>query len=1495
MNDARLAESAVSIVVSMYTGILQGIPNLINILTEHKESSYYHDLVAKDIEFTQNAVTIAADDISARYVEIKLQEKGIPFDKMPSSLLEGHIKANGRHVFLARECDYERITEAVQEIKAELASKSQDVNLEFEEDQELERETPENKTDEEQEEPASDMDEADSPDADQEADNSESEEKKKKKTEKKAEQTYSSPKTPRREPDREELIERQREQERERQRYDNQRKKDDQRERDDREQRELYDQMERREQERRESRERESRQDQKPAESSHWECNKKTSQGSLPESEPGRGYRAERATSEAANRDKSLNLSTGQFEQGRSTEQLREEENWITQKSPAGPDVKRQNEPLTENEQNNTRIERTDSSYSSILNEKPKDAADSQRDGRDTTSHRTETRAQEERSKQEQDHPERSALASGNRHVNAHFGGRHESGIADSETSGGITVLGTGHDAAQMEGRTSASSQRTGSACLDHTCSRQAEIFSSQQKSSDRENDNARTYSDGYPESKRVQDTQNRINRIASDTSNATNGIIRVQRIDTKHLPSDIQQMNFFHKGTKYAGDKETSPNIVGYEDTSSNTMERIGRGTTFQRIDRTQDILKVRRFYQVRDLLAPKNFRNAVSGTKRVISQSVVGRDTDGGRITNEAVDYISPIARLTQGRFLNRGAIEIARTTQCNMDVLTAAYAVKNKMSLNDASSELRTLRKLDANLIQKGKDGVNLANDGAVMKKIAEAYELQGKPASFIKILSEFDNNSFAEFVSHLKISDELREALLKTPVKDIDILKIESLIKKYGGNLQDKQLLQMMRAGNIMGRYPGVGSFNALFRRYFMKLLKQMGRSSDAGRALGSIVNVSRNVYNTYRSGIRLLYTILRKFKVIDTNSIAAQVIADPGKALGRMTLSKTKNRIASGVTRLGKLNPRSVAKTKRVANHASSALKFLKNPLSPLQNILAKNALVKKVSAVASKLGAKMAVLAAKAGVVLGWIAVIIIVVIIVIEIFATMPGESSKEKGASNYMFVQDTEIMQEIITELTAKNEAFISDINNAANHRGSYGTTTGLTADENVGFYETGAYNIVFRDAYGNELEPNHVDLNNTKAILAMASKFIPYPFNKPSENASAEEKKAYEDIKQHFKDYCYFLWASTHQISIEEYHPGNSSGIEGAVDNSGLITSLDRGICDKDGTTIWLQDDFSKNIVQYRRSGDWICDSCSDVPTTGLGDYYDDLCTHGKDTNPHGGWRRSGNKREIFNCQDDHRHSGCDEDDHYTYTCEELGSAIPSSHKHWEYEWVYDCGGHMGSVVYVTIGDLSRMPAFGAAGDVDYEAVGKYETGDSITGSGITGNVSAGNSAFKGTGYTLTDEQIRRITALCIQEQGSDLTAIAFEASLIANLTDRNEHGNTPWTVANSSWFAFESRKYLTQASIPTSVNGTVVTDAMLSVVKNVLVNGNRATAATEHDYLGDIISVTNNGVSFDKNDRSKYISGVTVIKNSMGATYVFECFPSATSDPFGMLIQ
>lgn len=1238
MNDARLAESTVSIVINMYTGILQGIPNLLDMLTESKESSYYHDILLNDIAFTKNAVTISADDISARALEIKLQEKGIPFDKVPSTLLEYHVKANGRHIFFARELDYERIVETVQEVKVELSPKNHDDELDIEDEKELERIGPgQSVGDESREEEI--LDTADEePEEDLEDDEPYSHKKGKGKTNTRGHRPTESSRYPYLHDDSSDrTVYWERETER------------------------IRDQEQNRKQEQRN-------------EPSHWESDKKSVQETHREVK--RDYRAERADSEAANRDKSLNLSTGQFEQGKSTQELREEENWII--SEVSPKTQQRSEEIS-------------------------------------GSHSYRTGGGSESSNQSQYQPERSVLASGNKNVNAHFGGHYESGIDNKQPKvSGITILGNGYDTNQTSFAQPGAPHRIGASYGRNMGSRQSEIIAYRQNEQEKLPSISCMGPKAILDPEQFHSLYGRETGTAGNTHSITHETIQIRRVD----------MNTLYGSEKPDG-KPAFQRYTGQKSRPSEDTYHInGQIRNFQRYDKTEEILKGRRFYQARDLLSPKNFRNAVSGTKRIVSQSLVGRDTDSGRIANEAVDYISPAARLAKGKFLNSGAIEIARTTHCDMDILTAAYAVKNNMTLNDARSELRTLRKLDANLLRNGKDGLNLVNDGAAMKKVAEIYQLQGQPGSFIGMLRGFDNDKFAAFVKNLDISNELRVALLKTPVKDLDILRIDSLLKKHGGGLQDKKLMQMMRAGKIMEYYPGIGSFSALYRRYFTKLMKELGHSSDAARAFGTMVNVSRNVYHAYRSGIRLLYTVLRKFKVVDINSIAAQVIADPGKVLGRMALSKTKSGIGKSVTRLGLQNTRSVAKIKRVANHASSALKLLMHPTVPLRNLLAKNVLVKKVGALISKLSSKIAALAAKAGIALGWIAVIIIIIIILIEIFATVQGTSpADDQGTANYMYVQDTEIMQEVITELTAKNEAFMSDINNAANHRGSYGTTAGLTANENVDFYETGAYNIVFRDAYGNELEPSHVDLNNTKTILAMATKFIPYPFQKPTENASDEEKKAYEDIKQHFKDYCYFLWASTHQISIEEYHPGNSEGIEGVQDNSGLSTTLDKGTCEQNGKTIWLESDFTPDITSEHR-----CETCYESPATGLGAYYDDLCTHGKDENEHGGWRKTGNNRVGVNCKaaakGNEHHDSCDhsDDDYYCYTCSE--DNYKNSCSHWEYEWLYECGGHMGSVVYVTIGELSRMPSFSAAADVDYDAIGNYDTGGEISGSDVTG---------------------------------------------------------------------------------------------------------------------------------------------------------------------------
>ena len=159
--------------------------------------------------------------------------------------------------------------------------------------------------------------------------------------------------------------------------------------------------------------------------------------------------------------------------------------------------------------------------------------------------------------------------------------------------------------------------------------------------------------------------------------------------------------------------------------------------------------------------------------------------------------------------------------------------------------------------------------------------------------------------------------------------------------------------------------------------------------------------------------------------------------------------------------------------------------------------------------------------------------------------------------------------------------------------------------------------------------------------------------------------------------------------------------------------------------------------------------------------------------------------------------------------------------------------------------------------------------------------------------GDSYSLTDGQLRAIARLCQQEQGTVTGAMA-EASLMANrfekygtvaIANYGTGGTGLYNyVKDSGWFA--------NASYWMGQTGSL-NDNIYAAVREVLVNGNRTLPdyVDEHDYIGDIAEVSNNGVAFNPNDRSKYISGVTKIRNKMGSTYTFYCFPDNQSDPFG----
>lgn len=143
-----------------------------------------------------------------------------------------------------------------------------------------------------------------------------------------------------------------------------------------------------------------------------------------------------------------------------------------------------------------------------------------------------------------------------------------------------------------------------------------------------------------------------------------------------------------------------------------------------------------------------------------------------------------------------------------------------------------------------------------------------------------------------------------------------------------------------------------------------------------------------------------------------------------------------------------------------------------------------------------------------------------------------------------------------------------------------------------------------------------------------------------------------------------------------------------------------------------------------------------------------------------------------------------------------------------------------------------------------------------------------------------YSLTQQQLKGIANLCVQEQGS-LKGCQAEASLMCNLFEKQSKYSDLYSyVRNGGWFAYAA-KYMDTGS-----SSSQIVDA----VYDVICNGNRTLPnyIDEHDCFSDIKSIsTGDNVS----DRSAYIKDKTIIKNRYGSTYMFYCFPDTYTDPFG----
>ncbi len=160
-----------------------------------------------------------------------------------------------------------------------------------------------------------------------------------------------------------------------------------------------------------------------------------------------------------------------------------------------------------------------------------------------------------------------------------------------------------------------------------------------------------------------------------------------------------------------------------------------------------------------------------------------------------------------------------------------------------------------------------------------------------------------------------------------------------------------------------------------------------------------------------------------------------------------------------------------------------------------------------------------------------------------------------------------------------------------------------------------------------------------------------------------------------------------------------------------------------------------------------------------------------------------------------------------------------------------------------------------------------------------------------------FDLTKGQLLGLIAVAEKENGTSLAAVKTELSFMANLYEHKS--SAPYTadglvdyILNGNWFAESSTSAYDEDHTP-AFSGSL--EAAIEIFNK----GKRTIPKQliEHDSISDITSVSNDGVQFDKNDRSKYKSKKTVIQNRYGATYVFYQWADSEKsqgDPFGYAI-
>lgn len=785
-----------------------------------------------------------------------------------------------------------------------------------------------------------------------------------------------------------------------------------------------------------------------------------------------------------------------------------------------------------------------------------------------------------------------------------------------------------------------------------------------------------------------------------------------------------------------------------------------------------------------------------------------------------------------------------------------------------------------------------------------------------------LDGFDMDKFRQLLNVLDVDQSLKDELNNNFIhlSHMSIGDIKKLLVKYKGNPETEAFLNRLMNEKIclvLGRNREMSRFELL--NGMENILFKMARGTDAMTGFSQVMGLGRGMVKVTKSGYQLLYHMafrritspisIGKLKVTPANLTGANIKAATVGAVKQTKVAATFSQM---------LNRRVPKGLQRAANHIMHPGKFIgRTILKKAELILVRHGV--NVAALKSGvwfIAGKVTAFAAAVSEILLVVIVIILIIIALLMVYESIDfGSSNENNYSAAYVSTADGKdaFVQEVVDMLRGYTDGFIDEINNAQYNRGMYAGMNGYNTNEDVGAFEVGAYQVVFRGPDGEPIDDiTSVDLNNSKDIISMASVFIPTVFNKPGENASQKLKEEYEKDKEHFMDYCSFLWAASHQISIEEYHPGNATNPD-ANDNSGLQTDAQTGKCQMDFT---LGGDQGAGVNWWIGAGaaptsSDVCDICKKT------DWYEadtgknpcvakpvaDPCTHGH-------WQTVTTAIKHKACVG-HHHS-CSKHD-YWYSCLEKGK------EKWDkdvnvYKRIWVCDGHMGAVVYATIGRISRMPNFGLAEDYDFDNPETYGGSGGIY-SYFGGTGGEGNTAFKGDSYSLTDAQLKYLAAMCMGEQRSCATnevTMRYQASLMANVYELygKRKGLSiyeyltllPTQKKNGvrGWFATTSHTYADK-------NAASVSSQCVEWIKDVLCNGNRITKANEQGTLiTGFVKAVYKGKEYTGNamkNESIYVSGETILYTSGGQACLFEAFPGGhpagcgtpVVDPFAIIIN